>query len=280
MVGCENSPVVDGIRTVTLKSWDAFVDYVKVDCMDCPAYIFRGQADADWPVLSSLARKEIALENNQPSMRLKRKVHLDAFKHAARGRYRSSEAAEYTDWEWWARAQHHGLATPFLDWTLSPFVALFFAFEEKHVCSSLGKSAEPLNRAVFVLSANVLQRSTDPFERDPDSPFAYLPLQDVGPRTIAQSAVFLHMPEQRDLEAYVKENHLNAQTVTGCWLQKIVVPNSGRIECLKFLNKMNISRLSLFPDLDGAAKYINAMWELGFDTALGHLPGERFDDVT
>ena len=35
---------------------------------------------------------------------------------------------------------------------------------------------------------------------------------------------------------------------------------------------MNINRMSLFADLDGAARYINSLWELDFDTALGALP--------
>jgi hypothetical protein len=35
---------------------------------------------------------------------------------------------------------------------------------------------------------------------------------------------------------------------------------------------MNINRMSLFSDLDGAARYVNSLWEIDFDTALGYLP--------
>ncbi len=37
------------------------------------------------------------------------------------------------------------------------------------------------------------------------------------------------------------------------------------------LNKMSINRRSLFPDLDGVGRYINSLWELGFDTLLGRI---------
>jgi hypothetical protein len=57
-------------------------------------------------------------------------------------------------------------------------------------------------------------------------------------------------------------------------LEKLVIPNEDRENCLKFLNKMNINRKTLFPDLDGAASYLNALWELGFDTSMGSLPDD------
>ena len=34
---------------------------------------------------------------------------------------------------------------------------------------------------------------------------------------------------------------------------------------------MNINRASLFPDLDGGARYVNDLWEVNFDKAIGHI---------
>ena len=39
----------------------------------------------------------------------------------------------------------------------------------------------------------------------------------------------------------------------------ITIPDKDREELLRFLNKMNINNLTLFPDLIGAAQYCNCM---------------------
>jgi len=62
--------------------------------------------------------------------RVDRKRQLDRFKEMALGRLAFHIPAADDD-EWWALAQHHGMAIPMLDWTYAPFVALYFAFEQE-----------------------------------------------------------------------------------------------------------------------------------------------------
>jgi hypothetical protein len=94
--------------------------------------------------------------------------------------------------------------------------------------------------------------------------------------------MFLKMPPGTDLEGYVRKEFANETLSTEIQhlnlhprsiLKKVVISNEGRIDCLKCLNKMNINRMTLFPDLDGAARYINSLWELHWDTSLGHIDG-------
>ena len=54
---------------------------------------------------------------------------LGHFKHRCRDL--ADVDPEAIDDEYWALGRHFGLLTPLLDWTLSPYVAVFFAFAER-----------------------------------------------------------------------------------------------------------------------------------------------------
>ena len=92
-------------------------------------------------------------------------------------------------------------------------------------------------------------------------------------------AICLRMPPRSELEDYIRghysqetgDHSIRARAI----LEIIDIPSDSRTECLKFLNKMGMNRLTLFPDLDGAAQYINTLWGLDFDTSLGQIRSIR-----
>ena len=282
----DSGQVTKGVREPRLPSWRVFDQFVQSELLNVPGLIYRGQADADWPVESTIDR----LEKRYPQKRntlggipeyfdcppTDRVGHLRAFKEVSQGR-RGPNPPEVSDDEWWAIGQHHGLATPLLDWTRSPFVALFFAFEEERCTLKDGGFDTPDMRVVLTVAWHLIGDS-----KNSKSPTAFSPKRDVGQRRRSQSGVFLKMPEHTDLESYVQQ-HFNTETYSKpiardanphpcAILRKILIPNSDRVDCLKYLDQMNVNRATLFPDMDGAATYINKLWELDFDTSLGCLP--------
>ena len=276
--------VVSGVTDTHLDSWRDFCDLIAVRHSNCPALIYRGQGRAEWPVLSALDR----LEQLHPTRRnlhgsnpphfdfppTDRATHLKTFQTAVLGKRGENPPALGED-DWWALAQHHGLATPLLDWTLSPFVALFFAFECGTIVDSDGRVSEPRKRAVFALSSGCIADRRAANGDDPPKPL--LPLVEIGKRIVNQAGLFLKMPPGCDLEKYVRQHFPNEcseklRMAARCILEKITIDNHDRIGCIKYLNKMNINRMSLFPDIDGAAKYVNALWEIDYDTSLGYIP--------
>jgi hypothetical protein len=240
-----------------------------------PAFVYRGQADSDWPVRSSLDRLEAKFPQrknlsgkNPPYFRrppLTEKEHMAAFKRAMRGRL-GLGVEGLPDDEWWAIGQHHGLATPLTDWTRSPFVALFFAFEEALRLDRDGRMSEPVHRVVYALSTSALPKRGIP---KADAVQFVSPSTNTNYRLVGQAALLLKLPRRTDLETYVRK-HFRGEEHSQI-LTKIEIANVDRDGCLVALNKMNINRMSLFPDADGAARYVNSLWEPGHEDSLAYV---------
>ena len=80
---------------------------------------FRGQADADHHLVPGAFRFPDYMNNEQ--------AMLNEFKQDAMLR---ADCKEEGDWGWMVLAQHYGVPTRLLDWTLNPLQALYFAAEK------------------------------------------------------------------------------------------------------------------------------------------------------
>lgn len=241
--------VTNGVFDVRLTSWKYFHDYIRQEFIDFPHYVWRGQRNAAWGLETSLDR--ILKGKTLDQMKQIVPNHLKKFQLAARGRRGPNPSSIASESEWWALAQHHGMATPLLDWTEAPFVALYFAFE-KEIPPSSGE------RAVWALSGvddknrKILR---DHSSGDPPLLEYVRPNQDDNARLVNQSGLFTQVPLGETVETWVQAQY-NGEDAAGT-LVKITMPDTDRILCLRTLNRMNINHLSLFPDLYGAGKHCN-----------------------
>jgi hypothetical protein len=249
--------VVDGVMEIRLSHWKHFPKLISRDLLEFPSYIFRGQASSVWKLESSYDRlirkkkiRNVNIEN-----------HLNAFKNASKGRRgRNPQILENND-EWWALAQHNGLATPLLDFTRSAFVALYFAFWDE---TFTGKE-----RAVYGLHYHNLTTKMNKLKDEDKKVKLFYPSSDENDRLINQSGLFIKMPIRTDLESFVS-THFKGQD-DGADLFKIIIPNTEVKNCLIMLNKMNINHSTLFPDLYGAAKYVNCLLDKPRYDNIQHL---------
>ncbi|MGB0712137.1 MAG: FRG domain-containing protein, partial [Gammaproteobacteria bacterium] len=225
--------------------------------------IFRGHRRFDWALTPSLGRLDAKAN---VITRETAEAQLDLFRRAVRGRVsdRSLVEAAEAD-ELWSVGQHHGLMTPLLDWTYSPYVALFFAFEMDDPAE--GETDNPY-RALYVLNKSHVEVE----DQCPDVSVLE-PRKDDHGRLVNQAGLFTKSSYGETLEvslinslqdevlANLAEDldvKLEARELAG-YLCKIYIPNEKRIECLRHLRMMNVHHASLFPDVPGAAQYCNVM---------------------
>ncbi|MCO7188948.1 MULTISPECIES: FRG domain-containing protein [unclassified Pseudoalteromonas] len=260
-----HNKTIDGmIPSCRVESWEDFDQVVKHYCDNDTegSYVFRGQKHYKWQLEPTLDR----LVNGAVTRDVAEK-QLHNFRLSTRGRI-NDKAILRNDSELWALGQHHGLATPLLDWSLSPYVALFFAFEGEDDPTWIDDNGEVSNysRTIFVLNKSFIQDLND-IESSEDGEVLKIvePSIDDHGRLVNQAGLFTFAPYGEILESAL-EQHLidsgvdtNEVAVLSEYICRIHIPNepNTRNKCLKKLHKMNIHHASLFPDLIGASGYCN-----------------------
>jgi hypothetical protein len=266
-------------------------------------WIFRGHADATWQLDSTIERafkdfwrdrKESWLWNK--AMVLKRLEGQLAFDFASRAELYGLSVSLEKPVELLSAMRHFGAPTRLIDWTYSPFVALYFALEQRHHAKEV---------AVWALDVAALHRAATvkvlPVEKLADGtrvrpPVKYIDFSrdDVFQEHVLPDLDYYHRSEllgEPALEIVVpllpraQHERISAQqglficasrlgpslmeqteklmrSVKTQWVRKIVIPRTLRQEILRRLFQMNVHPLSLFPGPDGLGRFAGLKSEL------------------
>jgi hypothetical protein len=234
-----------GVITSTLSEWSEFYEEVR-RFQGCRDYVWRGQEQHgdDWKLMSRFDRLPQGGDRDKNL-----EQHREEFVRAIRGR-RGPNPPQLTEDDLWALGQHHGLATPLLDWTESPFVAAYFAFWRR--------KEDPSERVVYGLNRDIERW----FSRTPDNRLIAFPqiTAHENARLLAQGGVFTKALEGGDIKSCVQGCYHEKNHADRIILVEILISERCRYEGLKDLNWMNINHATLFPDIYGAAVLCN--WKL------------------
>lgn len=253
------------IPVTRLESWKSFADLLEDGFFNQHElqFIYRGHRRHDWSLLPTLGRVS---ENGIVTDELANE-QMNKFRLAVRGRLADNSLLDGTttdaDDELWAVGQHYGLMTPLLDWTHSPYVALFFAFAKEDL---QGEEDNPY-RAIYVLNKSFV---SDPVQC-PDIQLLE-PRKDDHGRLVSQAGLFTYSPTDSTIEnklieiiskfdEFQEADEGSEADVLANYICKIYVKNEDREGCLKHLRRMNVHHASLFPDLLGASDYCNILTE-------------------
>lgn len=263
---------------LSVTSWDEFQAWFSLfKSGGC----FRGHRDATWNLTTTLERRVIktwTVETGSTTTTTIEKVNpeenesalLRDFQRAAHLHCAVTPAHDQVV-DWLALMQHHGAPTRMLDWTRSPYVALYFAMQE-------GREEEA---ALWAIDFEWLkERSNDcPHQHDKDCPddsdssaldryISLVLLRPDNPDIIVSAS-----PRQLNERMFIQQgrllcalNHgfafstillgmlIRPSIVPRQVVSRVVVKRDRRVEFLEQLRQMNIHAASLFPGLDGFAR--------------------------
>jgi hypothetical protein len=256
-----------------IESWAEFVGIVQ-KWKGFRNWCFRGQADATWPLKSSLMRHievskvcQQAWELQETRIRriFQRKSHLFL-----------ADVPQDDEIEWLAMMQHHGAPTRLLDFTWSPYVAAFFALERATSDAAIWAVNLPLLWSIHdrceidgVNVSGVDPRNQKAFQK------YFLPNRHafvwqgdsfrMPQRVVAQSGTFLVASHL----GMTVEEILDHYPGRGPLLVQFVLHTSKlRADAMAALYSMNITQATLFPGLDGLARSMAYEFEYSWQVDL------------
>lgn len=158
------------------------------------------------------------------------------------------------DLEWLALAQHHGLATRLLDWTESPLTALFFAIYDY---DKNERDAEIWRLGgVSIPSLSFSSLSKYDSEISQGRIYIYTP-RHINPRISSQQGCFTVHPINDEWHVPLQKREIDDNE--GIKVSKICsIPHTAKRHLLSELSELGIDHLSIFPDLEGLCRKLNA----------------------
>jgi hypothetical protein len=236
---------VTAIRFLSYRSWrelkrDLLNELFEDGIFRPGRYLFRGMGSAEWKLEPTFDRRFGYLG---PDQRLR--VWADLIEQWRRGCEEhgyTHEAAQnevaQNEVALWALGQHHGLPTRLLDWSTSPYIAAFFAFQ---------KCLEELPRRYTHVAIWALHLDNPVWSKDQGVEIVSAPSLD-NVRLKNQSGKFtLSHTHFASLEEYV------AECGSGVALTKVVLPAAEAVPALPDLDSMGINSYHVYPDLGGLA---------------------------
>jgi len=264
--------MTDYYQEIPLNTWDEAKRYFEALLDENRSWIFRGHDKSEWPLTPSLER---IISRKPVDLAVEQKI-ISEFKRRAH-QYLTSPEIPTALFEWLALMQHHGSPTRLLDWSRSPYISAFIAFEDTF--------GEEGNVAIWAIDSLWLQRVS--VRRLEDARGETVEVDrlrsDAEIERLMQCDVNVLLPMepermnerltiQQGLFLFPSGNVLSFESALADYardgarehVRKVTLPKSEGLDCMIDLQRMNINAASLFPGLDGFARSLRTIPDITY----------------
>lgn len=213
------------IDSIVVSSFPEFSQFVEGNY----CYMWRGVGNISYPLIPKVARD---WHLGKDWLALEEEAMLTQFKVRAAPYVDKSPK---NDWEWLALAQHHGLPTRLLDWSINPLIALYFSCinDLEHDGAVYG---------CHCLDEVDVEKISSPFKMVGER--KWTPPR-ISPRLVAQDGLFTVSddptePISKGIKVCVRIESRSKQNI------------------IRTLKRFGVHQGAVFPGLDGVAAYVAA----------------------
>lgn len=244
-----------------LVSWDEYKTVVCSQMQNYRKFIYRGQSNSDW-VLSTTIHRTGRITTHSDFVSYFTNIlpfvqePIEAWDGSRRDLSNPLQMASFL-----AFLQHNGFPTPLLDWTLSPYIAAYFAFEGvNHFSPQCEKVAiYAFNQEEWI---NAYKQVYD-YEVEDGHITPLLPTYRGNPKQMLQQGIFI-FTNQNNVEGHIQHN----EKTPGQFLQKYEISVKERSKVFNELNAMNITAMQLAPSIESVCKKAFEEVCIGFEMGL------------
>lgn len=228
-------------------SWEEYKLLISGHIKDGVKLVYRGQSNSSWKLQTTIHRTKLItnlesftyyFENVLPTVQ----ESVEAWDGTRRDLTNNNDMAEFV-----AFLQHNGYPTPLLDWTDSPYVAAYFAFN----------AIDPFNvdnESAAIYSFDELKWLTK-YEQIYDYKSNKYHVSSLRPsyrgnhKQMLQQGLFMYT-NCDDIEEYI----MNFESEPGEYLNKYELDISERPKIMNDLSLMGVSALQLTPSIEAVCK--------------------------
>lgn len=256
--------IYSSLRFSTWNEYKQFIDQLSEN------WAFRGQGNAGWNLRNAIERTDF--------IKLHKGIEAEfvaEFQRGARNYLSRDELPEHLI-EWLALMQHHGAPTRLLDFTKSPFIAAYFAFErcisepnqfiaiwainyrflKEHALEVLSSEfSDDIKLNQNLINERLFEKIF--FQNNRSLVFPVEPFR-MNRRYSLQQSIFVSTGTSE--EPFMQQLSFGGPETEKAVI-KIELPSNLQKQVLRDLQRMNLNRASLFPDLDGYASSLRLRYD-------------------